>query len=162
MGGGSKDSPPNSFAGRKFQMIRRPALTLILLIAACSGGGGAKVDLVPVATELRPTPHGYSFANFAASASPEEFVADDLVKMFGAEACVGGVTTPCDPIAEAAAWARMVNQARSSGHCEGIVVEASQRFDLSLMPPTVELVNEGEVNHEIIRTFATQFLPEVH
>ena len=87
--------------------------------------------------------------------------AKDLVKMFGAEACVGGTTTPCDPIAEAAAWARMVNQARSSGHCEGIVVEASQRFDLSLLPPTVDLVNEGEVTHEIIRTFATQFLPEV-
>ena len=81
--------------------------------------------------------------------------------MFGAEACVDGVTTPCEPIAEAAAWARMVNQARSSGHCEGIVVKASQRFDLSLLPPTVDLVNEGEVTHEIIRTFATQFLPEV-
>ena len=135
-------------------------VVLVVVGSACSGGG-AKVDLIPVATELRPTPHGYSFANFAASASPEEFVADDLVKMFGAEACAGGVTIPCDPIAEAAAWARMVNQARSSGHCEGIVVEASQRFDLSLMPPTVDLVNEGEVTHEIIRTFATQFLPEV-
>jgi hypothetical protein len=32
---------------------------------------------------------------------------------------------------------------------------------LSLSPPTVDLVNEGEVTHEIIRTFATQFLPEV-
>ena len=53
-------------------MIKRSAFTLALLIAACSGGGGAKVDLIPVATELRPTPHGYSFANFAASASPEE------------------------------------------------------------------------------------------
>ena len=144
---------------RKSRTVSIWALTFLL--AACSGGGGAKVDLIPVATELRPTPHGYSFANFAASASPEEFVADDLVKMFGAEACAGGVTIPCDPIAEAAAWARMVNQARSSGHCEGIVVEASQRFDLSLMPPTVDLVNEGEVTHEIIRTFATQFLPEV-
>jgi hypothetical protein len=135
-------------------------LLMVLAVSACSRGS-AKVELVPVATELRPTPHGYSFANFAASASPEEFNADDLVKMFGSEACAGGVTSPCDPIAEAAAWARMVNQARSSGHCEGIVVEASQRFELSLLPPTVDLVNEGEVTHEIIRTFATQFLPEV-
>ncbi|MFM8452257.1 MAG: hypothetical protein ACKOAQ_05290, partial [Acidimicrobiaceae bacterium] len=76
---------------------------LALLIAACSGGGGAKVEFIPVATELSPSSDGYSFANFPASASPEEFVADDLVKMFGAEACSGGVTTPCDPIAEAAA-----------------------------------------------------------
>ena len=48
------------------------AFFLVALVStACSGGGGAKVELVPVATELRPTPHGYSFANFAASASPE-------------------------------------------------------------------------------------------
>ena len=140
--------------------MKKSALTLALFVAACSGGG-AKVELVPVATELRPTPDGYAFANFAASASLEEFDADDLVKMFGSEACVDGVVAPCDPIAEAAAWARMVNQARASGHCEGIVVEASQRFDLSMLPPTVDLVNEGEVTHEIIRTFATQFLPEV-
>ena len=133
---------------------------LILFVVAC-GGGGAKVELVPVATELRPTPNGYPFANFPASASPEEFNADDLAKMFGSEACVDGVVAPCDPIAEAAAWARMVNQARASGQCEGMVVEASRRFDLSLSPPTVDLVNEGEVTHEIIRTFATQFLPEV-
>ena len=134
---------------------------LILLLGACGGAGGAKVELVPVATELRPTPDGYAFANFPASASPEEFNADDLAKMFGPEACVGGVVAPCDPIAEAAAWARMVNQARASGACEGMVVEASKRFDLSLSPPTVDLANEGEVTHEIIRTFATQFLPEV-
>ena len=135
-------------------------VVLVVVGSACSGGG-AKVELVPVATELRPTPNGYAFANFPASASPEEFIADDLAKMFGSEACVDGVVAPCEPIAEAAAWARMVNQARASGQCEGMVVEASQRFDLSLSPPTVDLVNEGEVTHEIIRTFATQFLPEV-
>ena len=76
---------------------------LILLLASCGGAGGAKVELVPVATELRPTPNGYAFANFPASASPEEFNADDLAKMFGSEACVDGVVAPCDPIAEAAA-----------------------------------------------------------
>ena len=141
--------------------ILKYSLLLVLFVAACSGGGGAKVDLVPIATELRPTPDGYSFANFAASASPEDFNADDLLKMFGSEACVDGVESPCVPIAEAAAWARMVNQARASGHCEGIVVKASERFDLSLLPSTIDLVNKGETTHEIMRTFATQFLPKV-
>ena len=138
------------------------ALTL-LMVTACGGGASSDptIDVVPVATELRPTPDGYSFANFAAGASPEEFNTDDLVKMFGAEACTGGVEANCEPIAEAAAWARMVNQARQPGHCEGIVVEASKRFNLSLLPQTVELVNEGEVTHQILRTFGTQFLPEV-
>ena len=40
-------------------MITRSGLTLVLLVAACSGGGGAKVDLVPVTNELRTTPPGY-------------------------------------------------------------------------------------------------------
>ncbi|CAB4643896.1 unannotated protein [freshwater metagenome] len=150
---------------RRITSIRRSfsiALTL-LIVAACSGGASSDptIDLVPVATELRPTPDGYAFANFAAKASPEEFNVDDLVKMFGAEACAGGIEASCVPIAEAAAWARMVNQARQSGHCEGIVVEASKRFNSSSVPQTVELVNEGEVTHQIIRTFGTQFLPEV-
>ena len=61
-------------------------VVLVVVGSACGGGGGAKVELVPVATELRPTPNGYAFANFPASASPEEFNADDLAKMFGSEA----------------------------------------------------------------------------
>ena len=151
---------------RRITPIRRAILIAftLLVVAACGGGGASSdptIDLVPVATELRPTPDGYAFPNFAASDSPEEFNTDDLVKMFGAEACTGGVEAACEPIAEAAAWARMVNQARQSGHCEGIVVEASKRFNLSLLPQTVELANEGEVTHQIIRTFGTQFLPEV-
>ena len=156
---------PNVEMNRHGTPIRRAffiALTL-MMVAACGGGAssGSAIDVVPVATLLRPTPDGYAFANFPASVSPEEFNTDDLVKMFGAEACTGGVEAACEPIAEAAAWARMVNQARQSGHCEGIVVEASKRFNLSLLPQTVELVNEGEVTHQILRTFGTQFLPEV-
>ena len=132
---------------RRITPIRRAFLIAftLLIVAACGGGGGASsdptIDLVPVATELRPTPDGYAFPNCAASVSPEELNTDDLVKMFGAEACTGGIEAACEPIAEAAAWARMVNQARQSGHCEGIVVEASKRFNLSLLPQTVELVN---------------------
>mgnify|MGYP000382970853 CR=1 FL=1 len=57
---------------------------------------------------------------------------NDLVAMFAGGACVGGNVDPCVPTAEAAAWARMVNQARASGHCEGLGVQAASRFASSV------------------------------
>ncbi|GBL21584.1 hypothetical protein EMGBS4_16440 [Acidimicrobiaceae bacterium] len=107
-----------------------------------------------------PASDGYSFPNFESTSSEEQFDGSDLFAMFGAEACVDAVTNPCEPIAEAAAWARMVNQARAPGHCEGLVVEASKRFNSGLSPVTVKLENQGEVTHQIFRAFATQFLAE--
>ena len=140
------------------------ASTIVLAISACSGGGGgdsAPQLTIPIATELRPTPDGFSFPNFPASATPIGFGDADLFAMFGAEACVDGVSTPCVATAEAAAWARMVNQARVSGHCEGLVVEAADRFVMQASPPTFELKNDEVVAAGIIRRFATQFFPEV-
>ena len=134
-----------------------------LIIAGCSGGAtdSAPQLSLPIATTLRPTPDGFAFPNFPASATPIGFGDADLFAMFGAEACVDGVSTPCVATAEAAAWARMVNQARVSGHCEGLVVQAADRFDLGLSPPTFELKNDEIVTAGIIRRFATQFFPEV-
>ena len=138
----------------------------VLVIGACGGGGGggessAPAVTVPVSTTLRPSPDGFAFPNFPGSVTPEQFDASDLVAMFGEGACVGGVADPCEPTAEAAAWARMVNQAKASGSCEGLVVEASKRFNAAMKPLTVDLANEGEVTHKIFRSFATQFFPEV-
>jgi hypothetical protein len=81
--------------------------------------------------------------------------------MFGDAACVKGVTDKCIPTAQAAAWAQMVNEARASGHCEGLAVQAAVRFDQKATPETVKLFNKGDVTHGIMRAFATQFLPEV-
>jgi hypothetical protein len=110
---------------------------------------------------LLPTDDGFTFANFGSSATKEVFNTDDLVTMFGKEACVGGVETPCTPTTQAAAWARMVNEARASGHCEGLAVQAAARFDSKQTPATGALLNAGDVTHGIMRAFATQFLPEV-
>jgi ABC-type glycerol-3-phosphate transport system substrate-binding protein len=105
--------------------------SVVVVLAACGGGGGASnagPDVtVPEATGisqdtgLAPNPNGFAFPNFGSAGSPEVFSETDLVSMFGAtpDICVDGVTDPCNPTAEAAAWARMVNQARASGHCEG-------------------------------------------
>jgi len=139
----------------------RWVLAATLLLAACSGGTTEVKIVSPIEALLRPSQHGYAFANFPSSATTEEFDANDLVSMFGAEACVDGNVDSCNPIAEAAAWARMVNQARISGHCEGMVVEATKRFVGNEQPPTIELSKDGETANEIIRAFSTQFLPEV-
>jgi len=150
-------------------------LTLAALVfSACGGGaggdsGGGKVRNAAapsgaVATGLQTATDGWSFPNFPSSAYPDvNFDETDLVSMFGSDdtICVGGVATPCKLTAEAAAWARMVNQARASGHCEGLVALASSRFNNKETPSTVKLPSQDETLHAIMRTFATQFLPEV-
>jgi len=138
------------------------ALPLVAL-AACSGGGGggASLDRTPVASSMTPAENGFTFANFSAKKVAEEFGAEDLVAMFGNSSfvCVGG-KEPCVPTAEAAAFARMVNQARASGHCEGLVALAASRFVNKVTPVTKDLQKDSDVVHAILRAFATQFLPE--
>ncbi|MEY4161683.1 MAG: hypothetical protein RI939_412, partial [Actinomycetota bacterium] len=135
----------------------------LVLLAACSGGSSGNADLArtPAASTLAPADQGFSFANFSAKKTTEEFDAGDLVAMFGAtpDVCAGG-KEPCVPTPEAAAFARMVNQARASGHCEGLVALAASRFIEKVTPKTGELPKDGEVTHAILRAFATQFLPE--
>ena len=136
-------------------------LVITCLIASCSASSAAFKVVEPVDGKLRPLENGYAFANFPSSSSQETFNSQDLAEMFGPEACTGGITDPCEPIAEAAAWARMVNQSRISGQCEGMVVEASQRFNRQEQPSTSQLQKDPEVVHRIFRQFSTQFLQEV-
>jgi alpha-tubulin suppressor-like RCC1 family protein len=155
---------------------RIAVLTLAALVfSACGGGaggsggggassGGGDAPSGAVATGLQTATDGWSFPNFPSSAYADvNFDETDLVSMFGSDEtiCVGGVATPCKLTAEAAAWARMVNQARASGHCEGLVALASSRFNNKETPATVKLPSQDETLHAIMRTFATQFLPEV-
>jgi hypothetical protein len=138
-------------------------LALASSTVACSGGGDSASSVIRENADsgLAPEQNGFSFANFGSRATPEVFNADDLVQMFGAQACVDENTSSCVPTAEAASWARMVNEARASGHCEGLAVQSAARFSTKSDPVTVALQNQGDVTHGIIRAFATQFLPEV-
>jgi hypothetical protein len=136
---------------------------LAATLASCSAGksGSSAVVATPADSGLQPTADGFTFANFGSAASTEQFDSKDLVTMFGKAACVGGVEEPCALTTQAAAWARMVNEARASGHCEGLAVQAAARFDAKQNPVTGDLLNAGDVTHGIMRAFATQFLPEV-
>ena len=51
-------------------------------------------------------------------------------------------------------------EARAAGHCEGFAVLAAARFAAKEQPNTVELVNQGDVTHALMRAFATQFFQE--
>ncbi len=142
-------------------------LIVVVALAACGGSGGpggSSSPSGPVATDLQTSINGWSFPNYPSSEFPDtDFNEADLVSMFGSgeEICVGGVATPCKLTAEASAWARMVNQSRASGHCEGLVAIASTRFNNKETPDTVKLPTQDETLHAIMRAFATQFLPEV-
>ena len=52
-------------------------LAAALLLAACSGGTAEVKIVSPIEALLRPNQHGYAFANFPSSATPEEFDAND-------------------------------------------------------------------------------------
>jgi len=139
----------------------------LVILNACSGGSGTSsptdtMPTGPVDTGMDIVSDGFTFANFAASAITQSFDATDLVAMFGSgpDVCVGGVD-PCVATAEANAFARMVNQVRASGHCEGLVVLAASRFVRKVSPASGKLLRDDEVVHSILRAFATQFLPKV-
>jgi hypothetical protein len=152
------------------------ATASLALLAACGGGGGGggaadgggdnkAADItvpeakgVNVDLGLAPNPNGFAFANFGAGASPEVFGAEDLVAMFGngPDVCVDGAE-PCQPTAEAAAWAAMVNDNRAAGHCEGFAVLSANRFSAGKTPPSVQLTMDPTVTKDIMRAFATQF-----
>ncbi len=134
---------------------------MILASVITSCGSGSSLTKENVGLTLTSSDDGFAFPNFGAVGTKEIFDGSDLAAMFGGVACVDGVVAPCIPTAEAASWAQMVNQARANGHCEGIVVQAASRYNKREMPKTVQLNKDTEVDHAIMRAFATQFLPEV-
>ena len=160
------------------QRLMAGVVACSLVFAACGGGAGsssggdggasagsdAPAPDGAVASAMQPQLNGWAFPNFPSATFPDiNFDTSDLVSMFGGgpEVCVDGIAEPCTLTAEAAAWARMVNQARATGHCEGLVALASARFNKAELPETVKLPSQEEEIRALMRAFATQFVPEV-
>ena len=140
------------------------AISALLLTSCSSGGSNNSSDeqrRVPSASGLTLETDSFAFANFGSANTPEIMDGEDLRIMFGDGVCTNGSAVPCAPTSEAAAWAQMVNQSRQAGHCEGMVVQALNRFTTSASPKTSELQNQADTTNGIIRAFATQFFPSV-
>jgi hypothetical protein len=148
----------NRIASRLFA-----GLCVLALLSSCGTSGKIRNSALPsgsvTTTGLVATNDGFSFPNFTAAATPEQFNAADVVSMFGSSSsvCRDGKANPCELVAQAAGWARLVNQARQSGHCEGFAALAAARFAQKATPSTATLKNTGDVTHAIMRSFATQF-----
>ena len=133
---------------------------LAMGLASC---GGTRVDALPIVSGMQPIQDGWAFPNFPSSAYPDiQFDDADVQSMFGSDSsvCVNGKADPCELTAEAATWARMVNQSRASGQCMGLAMLAAQRFNDNITPVTSSLSADGPTLRAINRAFATQFLPE--
>ena len=138
---------------------------LLVMLAGCSGqsSSASKIVAADVKSAFELTDDGFSFPNFPSSQFQGiNFDAADVTEMFGTsdKICVDAVAEPCVLTAEAAAWARMINQARSSGHCLGLAVLASSRFTTKETPDTIKLPSDVDTVRGIMRAFSTQFLPE--
>ena len=117
----------------------------------------------PVDSGFRPDTGGFSFGNFDDRAYPQSFDTQAFLDTVGGgpRVCVDGISDPCVLTEEATIFADTVNDARRSGHCEGMVVYAAVRHRLELQPATSSLPPDDRVVNTIIRAFATMFLPEV-
>ncbi|MEY4995393.1 MAG: hypothetical protein RLZ67_118 [Actinomycetota bacterium] len=141
------------------------SLLAVSVLVSCSSGGSDNSSSTSARTAessgMVSSTHGFPFANFGAANTDEYMDGEDLRAMFGDGVCTNGASKPCTPNSEAAAWAQMVNQSRQAGHCEGMVVQAINRFTTKATPLTSKLSNEADTTHGIIRAFATQFFPKV-
>jgi len=81
-------------------------------------------------TGFRPKKDGFAFKNTGGQypKTPPVLTEPTMVKMFGAQACVGGDTKECTLTLPAAEWAHRVNRYINGGQCEGMAVASLTMF----------------------------------
>lgn len=78
---------------------------------------------VLVDSGFRPSPDGFSFANWGGDEHPiAELTPDDAAYLFGEEACARFENQSCVPTPGARLWLQEMNKSKEGGHCEGMAV----------------------------------------
>lgn len=107
---------------------------------------------------------GFSFRNYGFDARIVNLLPDDVLRLFGADVCIGNQTTPCILIPSAQVWMQEINRAMQTGHCEGMAV-LSQYFYYGILSPDsfgaaqtaqLTLVDNPALQREIAYWWATQ------
>jgi hypothetical protein len=154
----------------RFDSLGKALLAAVLLCASCGGGSSAPpleaADSVVAAEEATDSlgfdvdRHGWTFGNYAASGSGLFGVADAVALFGDAAVCVedDGVCTPTPAAAE---WIDMVASSMQYGVCEGMTVASVDRFLVGANPETGLVALTNELEHQLARLFATQFLDDV-
>ena len=144
-------------------------LIAALLFASCGGASNppleAAVSVVAVENASSSlgfdvNRHGWFFENYEAS-KPQLFGVTDAVALFGDAAVCVEISGACTPTAAAAEWIDMVASAMEYGVCEGLTIASVDRFLVGAAPETGSLVLTSELERQIARLFATQFLNDV-
>ena len=144
-------------------------LIAALLFASCGGSSAppleAAVSVVAVENASSSlgfdvNRHGWFFENYEAS-EPQLFGVTDAVALFGDAAVCVEMSGDCTPTPAAAEWIDMVASAMEYGVCEGLTIASVDRFLVGAAPETGSLVLTSELERQIARLFATQFLNDV-
>ncbi|MBV29020.1 MAG: hypothetical protein CL504_00145 [Actinobacteria bacterium] len=144
-------------------------LSAALLFASCAGASNppleAAVSVVAVENASSSlgfdvNRHGWFFENYEAS-EPQLFGVTDAVALFGDAAVCVEISGDCTPTPAAAEWIDMVASAMEYGVCEGLTIASVDRFLVGAAPETGSLVLTSELERQIARLFATQFLHDV-
>ena len=144
-------------------------LIAALMFASCGGSSAppleAAVSVVAVENASSSlgfdvNRHGWFFENYEAS-EPQLFGVTDAVALFGDAAVCVEMSGDCTPTPAAAEWIDMVASAMEYGVCEGLTIASVDRFLVGAAPETGSLVLTSELERQIARLFATQFLNDV-
>ena len=144
-------------------------LIAALMFASCGGSSAPPLEAAVSAVAVEKASsslgfdvnrHGWTFENYAASEFGRFGVADAVALFGDAAVCVedeGG----CTPTPAASEWIDMVASSMEYGVCEGMTVASVDRFLVGADPETGLLALNGNIERQLARLYATQFLDDV-
>ncbi len=157
---------------------RRPESPLSVLLAAVLGVSGWSLAAAAPArgaepgaqgtvvadTGFRPTPNGFSFANWGGSEKPQaNLTVADAQCLFGNDVCARVTGGRCEPTPAARMWIAEMNKEMREGHCEGLAVLSAAFFAGQRQPQTYggkTAYELKESNSALLRTVSTFFVTQ--